>query len=65
MERTALIYLTKHIPADAFTNVRGSAVSAQLFSPPKILTGAPLMVVYKKVMLCYISRLNVLQNKIS
>jgi len=28
--------------------VVGSAVAAQLWAPPKMLTGAPLMVIYKK-----------------
>ena len=43
-------------------NVRSSTVAAQL--PPNACRG-PLMVIYKKVMMCYISRSNGLQNKIS
>ena len=48
-------------------NSESSAVSAQLWAPPKTLTGVPLMVIYKKTFstLCYISRPNDLQNKIS
>jgi len=42
----------------------GSAVSAQLCPPKKMLTRAFLTVIYKKVMLCYISRPNGLHNKI-
>ena len=41
-----------------------SGVAAQLCAPLKRVAGGTLMVIYKKVMLCYISRPNGVQNKI-
>ena len=65
MPRTPRVYcLTSSTSSWSFP--ASSAVAAQLW-PPKMLTGARLMVIYKKkfLTLCYISRPNGLQNKIS
>jgi len=59
------VLLKKQFSHGVLANTASSAVAAQLF-PPKLLTGAPLLVIYKNVLtLCYISRPNGLQNKIS
>jgi len=44
--------------------VAHSAVSAQVWGPQKVYKGPPNRDLQKKVMLCYISRPNGLQNKI-
>jgi len=54
----------EHQSQSSTNSNRSSAVSVQLW-PPKNAYRGPLMMIYKKKLLCYISRPNDLQNKIS